>query len=168
MVWAVLAGLVSMFVYGRWSNQTKLNALMEKLKHAQKELQEFEGNEFGEMLPLIKRNLNLSFRRVGMSLVPSLLAGLPLILVMICLDVDIKHSAAAESQFRSLAAQVDVSGSVPNESVLPASLDNSAEQLDPRDDYLGFGPTWMRSWIFVFMFVSAASALAYRQFGGII
>lgn len=172
LVWAVIAGLVSMFVYRRWSNQQKLNALMEQIQQSQKELNQYEGNEFGEMLPLLKRNLSLSLKRVGLSLVPSLLAGLPLVLVMICLDADIKQSSAASPQLQHALAQPD--GGSANESDLPAETDtlptetDESHSLAPQDDYLGFGPTWMRSWIFVFMFISASSALAYRQFGGII
>ena len=161
--WAAISGLLSMVVYGRWSPQSKLNELIAELQESQMQLQQFEGNEFAEMWPLLKRNLGLSMKRVGLSLGPSLMAGLPLILFMICIDFDIKSSNAADAYF-----QTGTVSSLTSDQNITAIEPNEPNQTQIKDDYLGFGPSWMRSWIFVFMFISASSALAYRQIRGFI
>ena len=131
------------------------------------------------MFPLLKRTLSLSLQRVGWSFGPSLVAALPLVLVLMFLDLDIQSGLAADNlssyshptenvldvnQVESVAAETATGGAA-----LAHDLQTSQEsELVGSPDCLGFGPSWMRSWIFVFMVISTASALTYRQAAAVI
>ena len=173
VVWAAVAGAVSMVLYGRFSPQQRLQAIKEELQDVQEQLKQHEG-ELDSLWPLMKKNLQLSGRRVWLSLGASLVAALPLILVMVCLDHQLQNRPM-QSEANAPGASV-LEG--PSEPILPRLLvgkkadegqvkvDMTTLQTESR--FLDFGPTWMRSWIFLFICVSTVSALVVRQLGGIL
>lgn len=170
-VWAGVAGVISMLLYKRFSPQVRLEALMQELGKAQNELNEYDG-EFDGMLPLLKRTLSLSLKRVWLSFAPSIVAAVPLIVVMVCIGYSHDHPSGQESP-ASVAQSVDVAGPdfAPDANNVgqpekPAIGDQAMAEI--AEDDAAFSPSWMRSWIFVFIVVSSCSALAVRQFGGII
>jgi hypothetical protein len=80
LAWAILAGFLSMILYRRCSNQQRLAELEIESVSARKALSEYQG-EFSGALPLIQGSLSLSMQRVQASLLPSLVAGLPVCVV---------------------------------------------------------------------------------------
>lgn len=80
VLWGLLAGVAGMLIYRRCSPQAKLLALRRDLSAAQAALMDYDGAPAG-LWPLLRRQLGLALRQMGLSLGPSLLAGLPVILM---------------------------------------------------------------------------------------
>jgi hypothetical protein len=83
--WAVLTGVASMAIYALTSPQRKLKALAAATTETQKTLSACDG-DFAVAWPLIRKLLSTAFARLGLTLAPSLAAGLPVILVLIWMD----------------------------------------------------------------------------------
>lgn len=81
VIWAAIAGIGSMWLYGRFSNQERLAALKPQIKAAQDELARYDG-PFDGLWPLIRRTLGLSARQMGLTLSPALIASLPLLFML--------------------------------------------------------------------------------------
>lgn len=171
IAWAILAGVISMLVYGWVSPQEKLRQNQAQLQDSQKAMRDYDG-DFEGMWQLTRTNLRLSLRRVWLSLAPSLAAGIPLLLIMAGLDTHLRGAHSLEKEATSVV-QIDAA--------TPASVNNpetnspqisGEQQVEPsrviNADFLNFGPGWMRSWIFLFMVVSTVAALTVRQFGKIL
>lgn len=82
VLWATISGAVSMALYACTSPQQRLRALREETAGLQRQLATYDG-EFRGAMALARRNLGLSLQRLGWALGPSLLAGAPVILVLI-------------------------------------------------------------------------------------
>jgi hypothetical protein len=80
-VWAVLAAFLSMWVYGKSSNQSVLSQIKPLQKAASKRLAVYDG-PFGGLMPLIRENLILSGKHMWLTLFPALLATLPLLFIL--------------------------------------------------------------------------------------
>ncbi len=81
-VWAILAGWITMWVYGRFSNQEKIRTLKTRQKQQQNAIAGFDG-EFSQLMPLIRDALALGFRQLGLSLGPALLATVPVVFIIV-------------------------------------------------------------------------------------
>ena len=81
-IWALLAGWLTMFVYGRFSNQEKIGSLKVLQQQQQKTIAGFDG-EFAQLVPLIRHALALGFRQLGLSLGPALAATVPVLFIVV-------------------------------------------------------------------------------------
>ena len=90
VVWGALSGIASMLLYARTSPQERLRGLREQTAALQKQLATYDG-DFSGAMALSRQNLALSFQRFGWALGPSLLAGAPVILMLVGL-----HGAFAQ------------------------------------------------------------------------
>lgn len=79
VLWGALAGVISMAIYRRTSPQQRLIAVRGELAVAQRALAGYDGPLPG-LWPLMRRQFRLALRQMGLSLGPSLLSGLPIIL----------------------------------------------------------------------------------------
>lgn len=79
VLWGALAGVLSMAIYRRTSPQRRLVAVRGELAVAQRALAGYDGPLSG-LWPLMRRQFRLALRQLGLSLGPSLLSGLPIIL----------------------------------------------------------------------------------------
>jgi hypothetical protein len=84
-LWAASSGVLSMLLYKWTSPQARIRALDAETAAARQALARHDG-EFTDALPLIRTNLLLALRRVRVALVPSLLAGVPVIVCLIGLE----------------------------------------------------------------------------------
>lgn len=82
IIWGILAGWLTMVVYGFFSDQGKIGRLKAQQKNQQKDIAEFDG-EFSELLPLIRHTLALGFRQLGLALGPAMLATIPILFIII-------------------------------------------------------------------------------------
>ena len=82
IIWGILAGWLTMVVYGFFSDQGKIGRLKAQQKKQQKKIGEFDG-EFAELMPLIRHTLALGFRQLGLALGPALLATIPVLFIII-------------------------------------------------------------------------------------
>lgn len=80
--WAALSGWATMWVYRATSNQDKLAALKPQVKAVQDKLKRYDG-EFSGLIPLIKENFRLSGRHIGLAIGPALIAGIPVLFVLV-------------------------------------------------------------------------------------
>lgn len=80
LLWGILAGVLGMALYRRFSPQQRLTALKEELSAAQRALSGYDGPLAG-LWPLMRRQFGLAFTQLRLVLWPSLLAGLPIILM---------------------------------------------------------------------------------------
>ena len=90
--WAVLTGVASMAIYAWTSPQKRLKALAAATTETQNALSRCDG-DFAIAWPLIRKLLSTAFARLGLTLAPSLAAGLPVILVLIWMDGRFASSA---------------------------------------------------------------------------
>jgi hypothetical protein len=80
-LWALLAAFLSMWVYGKFSNQSALSRIKPLQKAASKRLAVYDG-PFDGLMPLIKENLSLSGKHMWLTLFPATLATLPLLFIL--------------------------------------------------------------------------------------
>ena len=81
-VWAVASGALSMVLYGVTSPQHRLSELKQRTADLQQQLAGYDG-DFAGAMALTRQNLVLSLQRLGWALGPSLVAGAPIILVLV-------------------------------------------------------------------------------------
>lgn len=81
LLWALLAAILSMWVYARLSDQAALSQLRPIQKDARNRLAVYDG-PFDGLMPLIRVNLALSGRHIRLTLIPALVATLPLLLLL--------------------------------------------------------------------------------------
>lgn len=85
-VWGLGFGTFTMLVYGWLSPQDRIGAIKEEVEEARREMQEYTGTEFGPVWKMAKRSLSLSFKQLKVMLVPTLIAGVPIIAVLIWME----------------------------------------------------------------------------------
>lgn len=78
IVYAIASAWLGMVLYRRFSDQTALTELRQKVQASQRALA-LHGGDFTELRGLIHNNFLLSLRQLGLSLRPALLASLPLL-----------------------------------------------------------------------------------------
>lgn len=114
-MYGVLAGIFSMWLYARCSNQPRLRALRAELQARHRQLARFDG-EFGELFRLIRQTMGLSMRQIGRSLGPALLASIPLLFVLPTLSNRFDRSLPAAGtpvEMCSVPAAAELHYSVP-------------------------------------------------------
>lgn len=79
-LWGTLAGIAGMALYRWLSPQQRLATLKPELRAAQRALAGYDGPLAG-LWPLVGRQSRLAFTQLGLVLLPSLAAGLPVILL---------------------------------------------------------------------------------------
>lgn len=80
--WAAVSGWATMWVYRAVSNQQALAALKPQIKAVQQKLAKYD-DEFSGLIPLIRENFRLSGRQIGLAIGPALLAGIPVLFVLV-------------------------------------------------------------------------------------
>lgn len=80
--WGLLSAGVSMWIYAALSPQQRMLAMKQVQKDARKALLEHDG-DFKELGVLVRADLMLSLKQIGMALLPFLLSLIPLIFLMI-------------------------------------------------------------------------------------
>lgn len=80
LFWGALAGVAGMALYRWLSPQRRLAALKPELRAAQRTLADYDGPLSG-LWPLVGRQFRLAFTQLGLVFLPSLAAGLPVILL---------------------------------------------------------------------------------------
>ncbi len=81
IIWGIVAGYGSMWLFKRFSNQEKIQKLKSQVKINQKKMAEFEG-EMSDLLPLVGQTLKLAFKQLGSALGPALLVSIPVIFLL--------------------------------------------------------------------------------------
>ncbi|REK19381.1 MAG: hypothetical protein DWQ37_00850 [Planctomycetota bacterium] len=82
---AVLSGVASMLVYRRFSQQERLRELERMTADVRLSLRNHDG-AFTDALPLLRQNVALAGCRLKLALLPSLVAGVPIVIALVGLD----------------------------------------------------------------------------------
>jgi hypothetical protein len=85
IVWATVAGAASMLLYRFSSPQQRLKLLAGEAAATRRALNDLDGG-FHDAWPLIRRSLALSLECLRIAFVPSLLAGLPVLLALFLME----------------------------------------------------------------------------------
>jgi hypothetical protein len=83
LIWAVLTGIISMYLYWLCSTQDKVAAAKERALTARRKMAGYKGTEFDEMLPLAKESLTASGSHFVIVLWPALLSSLPALTLIV-------------------------------------------------------------------------------------
>lgn len=125
VVWAAIAGAGTLLLYRLLSPQQAIAEAKQAARQARQRLQQFDG-ELDEARPLIAAQFRTAFRHLGLVLIPSLVAALPLIALLSWLETD--YSRALPSPDQPPAVRVTP------ETVLPEWVNESdAPRLRLRD-----------------------------------
>jgi predicted AlkP superfamily phosphohydrolase/phosphomutase len=82
LFWGIVAAVASMALYKVTSNQTKLAAIKAEIVVLRRQIAEFDGS-FSEMWGLVGRNLGLAMRQLWVTLVPAIIASVPVIFLLV-------------------------------------------------------------------------------------
>jgi predicted AlkP superfamily phosphohydrolase/phosphomutase len=82
VLWAAVAGIASMALYRVTSNQAKLTAIKADMAALRQEIAAFDG-PFSGMWALVGRNLRLALRQIWVTLVPAIIASVPVIFLLV-------------------------------------------------------------------------------------
>lgn len=82
LLWAVVAAVASMALYRLTSNQPRLAAIKAEMAALRTRIAAFDG-PFAEMWGLTRRNLVLALRQLWVTLVPAILASVPVLFLLV-------------------------------------------------------------------------------------
>ena len=200
-----------MGLYWLLSPQGKLTDVKLRAIAARRDLNAFDG-DFAEAWPLMRSMLGLSFRQLGMTTMPALLASLPVLALIVWLSSSYGYNLPESEGITSVQTtpETDVSGAfrtggnaspenplrlVVTESggdvisdislaaavptihkkqwwntlignplgYLPEDGEIDAITFElPEQDYLGFGPGWLRPWYVLFFTILVLGSLAIK------
>jgi len=85
VVWGLVAAVISMGLYWLFSPQDKLTDVKIRALKARQDLNAHDG-DFDEAWPLMRSMLGLSFRQLGMTTMPALLASIPVLALIVWLS----------------------------------------------------------------------------------
>ncbi len=85
LLWSAVAGFLSMTVYRLLSRQERMSGIKQEMLALRRRIAAFEG-DFEALWPLLRRNLALSMRHLGLSFLPAMVAGLPVVAVLLFLS----------------------------------------------------------------------------------
>jgi hypothetical protein len=104
VAYATVCAWLGMRLYGRFSDQPRLTELRGEVVRSQRALALHDG-DFAALRPLIRQNLRLSLRQLGLTLRPALLASLPLLFVLPWLSNRFQFDAPVSGAAVSVCAQ---------------------------------------------------------------
>ena len=81
LAWSVISGAAGMWLYRRYSPQSRIAEVRTQIAVAQNDLAKYDG-EFNGLLPLIGRQFRLVFTQMRLTLGATLIAGLPILLML--------------------------------------------------------------------------------------
>lgn len=216
ILWGLVAAALSMGLYWLLSPQGKLTDVKVKALKARKDLNAFDG-EFAEAWPMMQRMLGLSFKQLGITTLPAILASIPVLALIVWLGTaygyrlpadggpigvqttpevealgEIRTPESASPQNAPRLLVTDSGGEIISDISLAAPVptihkkqwwnmlfgnplgylpdDGEIEAIAfelPENEYLGFGPGWLRPWYVPFFTILVLGSLAIKTFGRI-
>lgn len=91
IVWAVVAGVISMLLYRVLSPQSRIKGTKAAAVDARRKLHSFDG-ELRSALPLMRESLTLALKQVWLVLPSTLVASLPVLTLLVWLDTTYGYS----------------------------------------------------------------------------
>ncbi|MFZ2236791.1 MAG: hypothetical protein WBP11_09050 [Dokdonella sp.] len=104
LFWSVISGAAGMWLYRRYSPQSRIAEVRTQIAAAQSELAKYDG-EFDGLMPLIGRQFRLVFTQMRLTLGATLLAGLPILLMLPWLSNQYSHALPSAGTFVTFCAE---------------------------------------------------------------
>ena len=104
VVWGILAALLSMGLYRVVSRQRAINAAKTAAGAARRQLQSYDG-DFEGLKRLLGQAIGASLRQLRLTLMPALIASLPLVSLLVWLDSAYGYRFSAAGEPVELSAQ---------------------------------------------------------------
>ena len=82
VAWALVSAWLTMWVYGRTSRQDRLASIKRKAQSLRRSIRDYQG-PFSGLMPLVADNLRLSLKQLALAIGPAVLAGLPVLIVLV-------------------------------------------------------------------------------------
>lgn len=114
-IWAFGVGVATMWLYGALSDQEELEALESEVAEAREAMRTYDGTDFEEMKRRTTRALGLSMQQLRLIAVPTLLAGLPVVGVLVWMEGTYAHRFPDPGE--TVEATVHAEGETPGERV---------------------------------------------------
>jgi hypothetical protein len=92
VIWGILGGVVSMFLYRALSPQDRIAQCKTELASLRRKLSGFEG-EFAQILPLLRNQLSLSLNHVSLTVWPACVASIPMLFLLAWLSVERSYTS---------------------------------------------------------------------------
>lgn len=124
-MWAAVAAVLSLELYRLVSPQARIDRLRLDARAAQRELATYDG-EFEGAAPLIRRSLGLSLKRVAIILPATVLAALPVVVLLVWMSNSYGH------RFPGAGEAVTVDVPPPFEARWLAGTDNQPSRVQAR------------------------------------
>lgn len=97
VLWAMLGAAGSMLLYKWLSPQDEIAAIKKKVVDSRRRLQDHANDDLASVLPLIRGQLAIAFRHLGLVLPATLIATLPVLTLVIWLDNVYARALPAEA-----------------------------------------------------------------------
>lgn len=85
-----VTGVLAMLIYARLSPQEDVAALKEQAREARRELNAYEGTDMSEVWKLTRRSLAIGLEQVRRVLVPTIVAGIPILIIMVLIEPQVE------------------------------------------------------------------------------
>jgi hypothetical protein len=84
--WAITAAVISLLLYKWLSPQAKIAATKERVAEMRRRMLDHDGDDLASAMPLVRAQLGIAFRHLGLVLPATLIASFPVLTLMIWLD----------------------------------------------------------------------------------
>lgn len=90
-LWGTFLGSATMGVYGLFAPQEELAELKERTQKAREDLQSYDGTDPGVLWSKMKKTFALSFDQMKLMFGPTMMAGIPVVLVLVWMELAYAH-----------------------------------------------------------------------------
>lgn len=123
IIYGMVAGLLTMLIYRRTSDQHGIKRLKQELKEVRSAMMAVDPDNSKEFFRLSKLNLSLAFRFLGKVIVPVFASGLIVILIAVWLEIQFGHAIPPAGSTIKVTAVPEATVST----ALPATDGNSGK-----------------------------------------
>jgi uncharacterized membrane protein (DUF106 family) len=86
LLWGTVTGAITMGIYGLISPQEKIGEAAKRSNDARREMRQYDGTDMSVVWELSRKSLKLSLRQFGLVLLPTLIAAIPVLVVITGLE----------------------------------------------------------------------------------
>lgn len=133
-IWALIGSVLTMFLYKVVSAQDKIAVVKQEAKQARAVLNAYDGDPDG-LLPLVRASLGASFKHLGLTLWPAVVASIPILFLLGWLNLNYSYHTPSEGDLLNLTvypAGEELTGATmvrTDESHYTLSWDGTAQSL---------------------------------------
>ena len=104
-IWAIILGAGTMLGYALFSDQERIAEIKEQAQQAQQRMQEYEGTDFEPFWEMAKEAIGLSFQQMKVMLGPTMMAGVPILIVLVWMEGAYSHRLPEAGEMVGVSVQ---------------------------------------------------------------